>query len=83
MFMNKNLRINKVLEVIDTLNDLYDGISKGSRFEYRLENNSIFVNGLSDDLAHLYLLLHSGVANVCVYLEQGSKGMELEIMVLQ
>ena len=81
--MNKNLRINKVLEVIDTLNDLNVGISKRVRFEYRLERSSIFVNGLSDDLAHLYLLLHSGVANVCVYLQQGSKGMELEILVLQ
>ena len=81
--MNKNLRINKVLEVIDTLNDLHVGISKRARFEYRLERNSIFVNGLSDDLAHLYLLLHNSVANVCVYLKYGSKGMELEIMVLQ
>lgn len=81
--MNKNLRINKVLEVIDTLNDLNGDISKGSRFNYRLVNNSIFVNGLSDDLAHLYLLLHCGVAHVCVYLDRGSKGMELEIMVLQ
>lgn len=81
--MNKNLRIAKVVELIATLNNLNGGISKGSRFEYRLENNSIFVNGLSDDLAHLYLLLHSGVAHVCVYLDRGSKGMELEIMVLQ
>ena len=81
--MNKNQRISKVVELISTLNNLNVGISKGSRFEYRLENNSIFVNGLSDDLAHLYLLLHSGVAHFCVYLDRGSKGMELEIMVLQ
>ena len=75
--------MNKVLELIDTLNDLNDGICQRMRFEYRLVSNSIFVNGLSDDLAHLYLLLHNGVANVCVYLQQGSKGMELEIIVLQ
>ena len=75
--------MNKVLELIDTLNDLNDGICQRMRFEYRLVSNSIFVNGLSDDLAHLYLLLHNGVANVCVYLQFGSKGMELEIMVLQ
>ena len=81
--MNKNQRIARVLYLINTLNDLWDGISKRARFEYRLESNSIFVNGLSDDLAHLYLLLHSGVENVCVYLQHGSKGIELEIMVLQ
>jgi hypothetical protein len=80
--MNKNLRKMKVLEVIDTLNDLHVGISKDLRFKYRLERDSIFVNGLSDDLAHLYLLLHSGVANVSVFLSWHEKGMELEIMVL-
>lgn len=81
--MEKNQRIGKVVELITTLNALHVGISKGLRFEYRLEKDSIFVNGLSDDLAHLYLLLHNGVMHVCVYLQRGDKGMELEIMVLQ
>lgn len=81
--MKKNLRIAKVVELLTTLNALHVGITKGLRFEYRLEGNSIFVNGLSDDLAHLYLLLHNGVTHVCVYLQRGDNGMELEIMVLQ
>ena len=80
--MNKNLRVLKVLEVIDTLNELHIGIGDGVRFEYRRVKDSIFVNGLSDDLAHLYLILHSGVANVSVYLGWDSEGMQLEIMVL-
>lgn len=80
--MNKNLRKMKVLELIDTLNDLHVGIGDGVRFEYRTESSYIFVIGLSDDLAHLYLLLHSGVASVNVYLQWSPKGMELEIMVL-
>lgn len=81
--MNKNQRVLKVLEVIDSLNDLFVGIGDGVRFEYRRVNNSIFVTGLSGDLAHLYLLLHSGTAHICVYLQHGDKGMELQIMVLQ
>lgn len=72
----------KVLDLIDTLNDLHVGISDSKRFEYRVVAYSIFVSGLSDDLAHLYLLLHSGVTSVAVYLHWSSKGMELEIMVL-
>lgn len=82
-FMNKNLRVLKVLEVIDTLNELHIGIGDGLRFEYRRVKDSIFVNGLSDDLAHLYLLLHSGVADVCVYLQWDKGVMELEIRILQ
>lgn len=79
--MNKDSRIQKVSSLIDSLNDLHIGISNDVRFEYRLDGSSIYVRGLSDDLAHLYLLLHSGVANVCVYLQWTTKGMELEIMI--
>ena len=80
--MNKKQRIAKVVELITFLNSLYVGIGSSMRFNYRLDRDSVFVNGLSDDLVHLYLLLHNGAADICVYLQHGANGMELEIMVL-
>ena len=81
--MNKKQRIAKIVELITCLNTLHVGIGSGLRFDYRLDRDSLFVNGLSDDLAHLYLLLHNGSADSCVYLQYGDNGMELEIMVLK
>lgn len=81
--MNKKQRIDKVVQLITTLNSLHVGIGSGLRFSYRLDRDSVFVSGVSDDLAHLYLLLHSGAAHIAVYLQYGDNGMELEIMVLQ
>lgn len=81
--MNKDQRIAKLVQLITVLNSLYVGIGSSVRFNYRIDRDSVFVYGLSDDLAHLYLLLHNGAASTCVYLQHGDNGMELEIMVLK
>lgn len=53
--MEKNF--DKVIELINVLNRLYDGIRDCDRFSYHVERGHMYIKGIACDLASLYNLL--------------------------
>lgn len=50
-------KFNAVINLLDAYNVLYKGISESPRFSYKVVNDSLYIYGLSCDLALLYTML--------------------------
>lgn len=63
LVMEKNFK--PIVALISTLNVLNEGIRSGVRFSYRVEERSMYIMGLTCDLANLYSLLWADCDNYC------------------
>lgn len=61
-------KFQKVINLINALNDIERGIGSSPFFEYRVVNGEFRVYGLTAELAQLFSLLWSNVNDYVVYM---------------
>lgn len=69
-----------IATLVDYLNILFKSISKPVSFKYEFVGDILYIYGIGNNIAALYLLLHNRVANLCIYLGHNNKGSYLEVV---
>lgn len=78
--MIKEQRIYQVMRIVHSLTILMKSIHNSAGFKMELIGDRLYIYGLGDTIAALYILLHCRCANLCFYLGHDNKGPYLEVL---
>ena len=78
--MTKEQRLEQVMRVVDSLTILMQSINKSAGFKMEIIGGRLYIYGIGETVASLYLLLHSRCANLCFYLGHDNKGPYIEVL---
>lgn len=78
--MTKEPSLNQIVSLVDYLTILFKSVSDKSGFKHEIVGNRLYIYGLSNDLAALYLLLQNNIANLLFYMGHDNRGGYIEVL---
>lgn len=80
--MTKEQRLNQIVRLVDDLTTLFKGIGESAGFKHEIVGDRLYIYGLGDSIASLYILLHHRCAFLCFYLGNDNRGPYLEVLAM-